>query len=564
MSSSSSSGGGGAGGAGRPDAAASTDEPPRTRRRADAAVADAAPGLLLLPSTTTRVPSAARKAASPRIVSFRQPGHQEDDEKQDGDGGDDRRAADDDEPPPQPAPAPPPPAATAPTLSFSSTPSASSTLIVESDACPAALRQLSPSGCWSSSLFDVRACSYAGAISSVHRAVHRRSGVTVALKRYERRFLGESERHQVAREIWLHAQVAHPSVIALYAAWRERDAVFLALEWAPGGNVYSFLQRQPHKKLKERVAAPLIVAPTVSALAHVHSLGMIHRDVKPENVLLTRSGEVKLCDFGLSIHSAYECARTRLGTVDYIAPEVLTSGGGGTGGGAGSSGGGGRSAGADQPPPPQPPPQNPLHARAYDQKVDCWSVGILAYELLTGTAPFEASSPADTLRRLLDPSSRAQLPAEGGFSAAAADFVRRATERDPNKRASMADLAAHPWLAQSGEEAGGPGIARRASSGGGGRSGAASPRTPRGGGVAVGEQQQQSAAASPPLDSPRRQLSLPLTATAADAEEAADATPPPMLVAPSAADWLAERRRRGEAERGGAPGVEEKEEEVLR
>jgi serine/threonine protein kinase len=219
-----------------------------------------------------------------------------------------------------------------------------------------------------------------------------------------------------------------------------------------------------------------------------------------------------------------------------------------------------------------------LHARAYDQKVDCWSVGILAYELLTGTTPFEGVSPADTLRRLLDPSSRAELPTEGGlFSAAAADFVRRATERDPNKRASMAELAAHPWLAQcrapgceGGEEAARP-PPRRASSGGGGggggRSGAASPRTPRGCvGVAVGEQQQQSAAASPPpqgIDSPRRQLSLPITATAADAEDKADATPPPMLVAPSAADWLAERRRRAEAERGGAPGVDD-EKEVLR
>jgi aurora kinase len=83
------------------------------------------------------------------------------------------------------------------------------------------------------------------------------------------------------------------------------------------GNVFTFLQ-QHGGRLPEHVAVPMVLEPTMSALAYIHSLGMIHRDVKPENILLTTSMQIKLADFGLSIHSNYEVANTR-----YVAPADL-------------------------------------------------------------------------------------------------------------------------------------------------------------------------------------------------------------------------------------------------
>jgi serine/threonine protein kinase len=74
--------------------------------------------------------------------------------------------------------------------------------------------------------------------------------------------------------------------------------------------VFTFLQ-QHGGRLPEHVAVPMVLEPTMSALAYIHSLGMIHRDVKPENILLTTSMQIKLADFGLSIHSNYEVANTR-------------------------------------------------------------------------------------------------------------------------------------------------------------------------------------------------------------------------------------------------------------
>lgn len=81
--------------------------------------------------------------------------------------------------------------------------------------------------------FEIRAKLYAGHISSVYRAVDKKSGITVGLKLYKRTMLNDMERHQIAREIWLHIQLNHPSIIALYAAWKDKDYIYLVLEWAP-------------------------------------------------------------------------------------------------------------------------------------------------------------------------------------------------------------------------------------------------------------------------------------------------------------------------------------------
>lgn len=83
--------------------------------------------------------------------------------------------------------------------------------------------------------------------------------------------LNDMERHQIAREIWLHIQLNHPSIIALYAAWKDRDYIYLVLEWAPEGNVFTFLQ-QNGGRLPESVAVPMILEPTLSALNYIHQL----------------------------------------------------------------------------------------------------------------------------------------------------------------------------------------------------------------------------------------------------------------------------------------------------
>lgn len=103
-----------------------------------------------------------------------------------------------------------------------------------------------------------------------------------------------------------------------------------------------------------------------TALKYLHSKHVIHRDIKPENILVGHTGEIKISDFGWSVHSPGNRRTTYCGTLDYLPPEMIV-------------------------------PQTP--GGSYDEKVDLWSLGVLAFELLVGEAPFE-DSPLATTRRI--------------------------------------------------------------------------------------------------------------------------------------------------------------------
>eukprot|EP00197_Chlamydomonas_leiostraca_P009590 CAMPEP_0202861950 /NCGR_PEP_ID=MMETSP1391-20130828/3158_1 /ASSEMBLY_ACC=CAM_ASM_000867 /TAXON_ID=1034604 /ORGANISM="Chlamydomonas leiostraca, Strain SAG 11-49" /LENGTH=688 /DNA_ID=CAMNT_0049541413 /DNA_START=154 /DNA_END=2220 /DNA_ORIENTATION=- len=280
--------------------------------------------------------------------------------------------------------------------------------------CPSALKRSK----WCVSDFDLRALMYNGNISMVYHAVDKRSGITVALKLYKRHKLTVIERHQVAREIKLHVGLAHDAIIAMYAAWKDRSYVYLALEWAPGGDVYSYL-RSSRGRLAEDVAVSLILEPFLSGLAVIHAQGLIHRDIKPENILLNHSFQIKIADFGLSIDSKNEVANTRLGTIDYLAPEIL-----------------------DCPVKQHPTDNKQNPSIGYTSKVDCWSVGVLAYELLTGGPPFAAPHPQQTLHLIR--TKEVEYPPH--LSRDAVDFMRAVLVREPALRPTIPELLEHAWI----------------------------------------------------------------------------------------------------------------------
>ncbi|MEW5317869.1 MAG: hypothetical protein WDW38_009133 [Sanguina aurantia] len=272
-----------------------------------------------------------------------------------------------------------------------------SRMIIVGVSCPNALKRPN----WSIGDFDIRKLCYNGGISMVYHAVDRQSGISVAIKLYKRAKLNEIERHQVAREIRLHSTLNNEAIIGMFAAWKDRHYVYIALEWAHGGDVYCYL-RSRGGKLCEELAVKMILFPFMEGIHHLHKNGIIHRDIKPENILLNSSYQVKLADFGLSIDSKTEISNTRLGTIDYLAPEILNC-------------------------PVKEHPQdfknNPL--TGYTKVVDCWSIGVLAYELLTGSAPFASADIQRTLRMITS---------------------KHVLVRDPERRPSVAELMTHPWI----------------------------------------------------------------------------------------------------------------------
>lgn len=138
----------------------------------------------------------------------------------------------------------------------------------------------------------------------------------------------------------------------------------------------------------------------------MHSKDVIHRDIKPEN-LLNCCGTIKLSDFGWSIHSPGNKRKTMCGTLDYLSPEMVNH-------------------------------------EPYTNKVDSWSIGVLAYEFLTGSPPFESPSQKETMDRI----KNFEIEFPNYLSQLSVEFIKNAINLDPETRPEMATLMDHPWLNQ--------------------------------------------------------------------------------------------------------------------
>ncbi|KAL1855219.1 spindle assembly checkpoint kinase [Diaporthe australafricana] len=189
---------------------------------------------------------------------------------------------------------------------------------------------------------------------------------------------------QVRREVEIQGALRHPNVLRLYGHFHDSQRVFLILEFAGQGELYRHLRRAG--RFPEARAARYI-AQMAGALAYLHRKHVIHRDIKPENILVGVHGEVKISDFGWSVHAPGGRRATYCGTLDYLPPEMLAAGG------------------ADG---------------SYDERVDLWSLGVLMFEFLVGEAPFEDTF-VMTTRRI----AKGEMEIPSFVSADARDLIQK-------------------------------------------------------------------------------------------------------------------------------------------
>ncbi|KZN89250.1 Serine/threonine-protein kinase [Penicillium chrysogenum] len=203
-----------------------------------------------------------------------------------------------------------------------------------------------------------------GKFGRVYLARERGTGFICALKVLHKDEIRQGRvEKQVAREIEIQSNLRHPNVLQLYGHFHDRKRIFLILEYAGKGELYKHLQRQD--RFPEWKAARYI-AQMASALGYLHRKHVIHRDIKPENILVGLHGELKMSDFGWSVHAPSGRRLTMCGTLDYLPPEMVD------------------------------PKRS---SKPYNDKVDIWALGVLMYEFLVGRAPFE-DTPNMTHRRI--------------------------------------------------------------------------------------------------------------------------------------------------------------------
>ncbi|KAK7746152.1 spindle assembly checkpoint kinase [Diatrype stigma] len=245
-----------------------------------------------------------------------------------------------------------------------------------------------------------------GKFGRVYLARERTNGFICALKVLHKNELqqGRVER-QVRREIEIQSNLRHPNILQLYGHFHDSKRVFLIIEFAGKGELYKHLRRE--NRFPEWKASQYI-AQMASALRYLHRKHVIHRDIKPENILVGIHGEIKLSDFGWSVHAPNSRRQTMCGTLDYLPPEMIKPGS------------------ADN---------------TYNEKVDLWSLGVLTYEFLVGEAPFE-DTPVMTHRRI----ARADMTIPSFVSPEARDLIKRLLVLDPEKRIPLEQVQTHPWI----------------------------------------------------------------------------------------------------------------------
>ncbi|CAF4042776.1 unnamed protein product, partial [Rotaria magnacalcarata] len=193
-----------------------------------------------------------------------------------------------------------------------------------------------------------------GAFGIVYLARLKKTKFICALKMLHKSKINEySMAEQVKIETESGFKLNHPLILTMYDVFHDEKRFYFMLEYAPHGQLYRFLQKV--RRFSDRLAASYIYQ-ICHALEYCHSKSIIHRDLKPENILVDCCGNLKLADFGWStkIRHADTMNTTACGTLDYLAPEIVGH-------------------------------------KQYQYQVDNWCVGVLAFELLAGRAPFEGT-----------------------------------------------------------------------------------------------------------------------------------------------------------------------------
>lgn len=236
--------------------------------------------------------------------------------------------------------------------------------------------------------YDIGQLLGRGGFAVVYRARDRKTNADVAVKVIDRAaMLDKGALARIVNEIKVHRLLKHDKIVAMRNCFESDTHIFIVMELCSYGNLFRYLKQ--HGPLSEQDAST-VIRQLLDALDYLHSRGIVHRDLKLSNILLScdpsQQLHIKVCDFGLAVQLQHpdEEHYTLCGTPNYIAPEVASQ-------------------------------------QAHSYPADLWSVGCLFYSLVVGSPPFEQGDVKETLRNIL--SGKYAEPTT--LSCSALDFLRK-------------------------------------------------------------------------------------------------------------------------------------------
>ncbi|XP_065504930.1 hormonally up-regulated neu tumor-associated kinase isoform X1 [Caloenas nicobarica] len=250
-----------------------------------------------------------------------------------------------------------------------------------------------------------------GSFAKVREGLHVLTGEKVAVKVIDKKRAKKDTyvTKNLRREGQIQQMIRHPNIAQLLDILETENSYYLVMELCPGGNL---MHKIYEKKRLEEHEARKYIRQLILAVEHLHRAGVVHRDLKIENLLLDEDNNIKLIDFGLSncagILGYSDPFSTQCGSPAYAAPELLAR-------------------------------------KKYGPKIDVWSIGVNMYAMLTGTLPFtvEPFSLRALYQKMVD---KEMNPFPTQLSAAAINFLRSLLEPDPAKRPNIQQALANRWL----------------------------------------------------------------------------------------------------------------------
>ncbi|XP_019746107.1 ribosomal protein S6 kinase alpha-5 isoform X3 [Hippocampus comes] len=253
-----------------------------------------------------------------------------------------------------------------------------------------------------------------GSFSICRRCTHKKTGQKYAVKIVSKRMEAQTQREIAALKLC----DGHPNIVKMHEIYHDQIHTYLVLELLGGGELLERIRRKRHFSETE---ASGIMRKLVSAVSHMHDVGVVHRDLKPENLLFTdesESSEIKIIDFGFARLKPpdNQLLKTPCFTLQYAAPEILKYDG-------------------------------------YDESCDLWSLGVILYTMLSGQVPFQCqeqslthTSAEEIMKKIKQGDFSFEGEAWRNVSQQAKDLIQELLTVDPSKRIKMCGLRYNAWL----------------------------------------------------------------------------------------------------------------------